>query len=121
MFGDIWLTPTSHGLLEENVSVDFNPKKYGRRRRNITLGDVDDKIADEMKINEFWLNQMRKNKRLYNKSKFRLACCSKTVDDAKGEIKIDLKVGLTDYKVNPGTYINKYINIPTRTTSRTNI
>ena len=61
-FGDIWLTPTQKGLREDEVLIDFDPMKYGRRRR--ILVDEASKAcgSDETEINKFWLNKIKNNR-----------------------------------------------------------
>jgi hypothetical protein len=98
-FDNIWLTPTPEGLLEQEVFVEFDPKKYGRRKRVLVDKTSEGGVSDETEINKFWLSKTQDNKRIYNKSKFRLACCSKTKNTEKGSVKVLLKVGITDYKV----------------------
>ena len=98
-FGDILLTPTPDGLLEQEVSVEFDPKKYGRRKRDLVDKTSEGSVSDEAEINKFWLSKIQDNKRIYNQSKFRLACCIKTKSPEKSSAKVLLKVGITDYKV----------------------
>ena len=96
-FGDLRLVPSPQGVLEKDVLVKFDPNKYGRRKR-IVIHDRES--TDESKINEFWQEKKKNSSRLFNQSKFRLACCQNKSNGKSTQPMVELKVGITDYKVN---------------------
>ena len=102
MFGNILLLPTSRGLREEDVLVDFDVKKYGRKKRIFIEANgkmCQPNESDESKIDKYWSDKKSTNKRLYNKSKFRLAS-SRILNRSDGNSDtITLSIGITDYKV----------------------
>ena len=102
MFGNILLLPASRLLREEDVFVDFDVKKYGRKKRIFIeakgeMGQPNE--SDESKIDEYWLDKKSTNKRLYNKSKFRLASSRISNRSDGNSDTITLSIGITDYKV----------------------
>ena len=102
MFGNILLLPASRFLREEDVLVDFDVKKYGRKKRifierNSKMCQPNE--SDESKIDKYWSDKKSTNKRLYNKSKFRLASSRISNRSDGNSDTITLSIGITDYKV----------------------
>ena len=102
MFGNILLLPTSRGLREEDVLVDFDVKKFGRKKRifierNSKMCQPNE--SDESKIDKYWSDKKSTNKRLYNKSKFRLASSRISNRSDGNSDTLTLSIGITDYKV----------------------
>ena len=102
MFGNISLLPTSRGLREEDVLVDFDVKKFGRKKRIFI--EANSKMcqpneSDESKIDKYWSDKKSTNKRLYNKSKFRLASSRISNRSDGNSDTLTLSIGITDYKV----------------------
>ena len=70
------------GLMEEEVVVDFSPDRFNMLETEETRGMIERR----------WLEATRENTRLYNATKYRLA--GQGVKDGR----LQLRVGLTDYK-----------------------
>ena len=102
MFGNISLLPTSRGLREEDVLVDFDVKKFGRKKRIFIEANrkmCQPNESDESKIDKYWSDKKSTNKRLYNKSKFRLASSRISNRSDGNSDTLTLSIGITDYKV----------------------
>ena len=98
-YEDLRLLSTPIGLKEEDVSIDFDRKKYGRRKRTIIQAPDDEQHPDDRKIDEFWENQKKNNDRYFNQSKFRLSSCQPSINPENIKTMLEIKVGITDYKV----------------------
>ena len=97
--GELRLIPTPQGFTEDEVSVEFDPTKFNRRKRVVIQNSIDDKGTDESKIDEFWREKKENNSRLFNQSKFRLSSCKYSINPENMNPRVEIKVGITDYKV----------------------
>ncbi len=86
------------GLSLDNISIDYDPAKYARRR------DLDGHF--EPLIADTWEEKTRNNPRIYNGAKFRL----QSVDLLGGD-KARLQVGISGYKVGR-PLITVYVGVP---------
>ena len=106
--GELRLIPTQPGFTEEEVSVEFDPTKYNRRKRVVIQNSIDDKDTDESKIDEFWKEKKDINCRLFNQSKFRLSSCKYSINPENMNPRVEIKVGITDYKVSDSIQIKEH-------------
>ena len=81
------------GLMEEEVVVDFSPDRFNMLETEETRGMIERR----------WLEATRENTRLYNATKYRLA--GQGVKDGR----LQLRVGLTDYKAQSSPTIGQDI------------
>ena len=98
-YEDLRLLSTPIGLKEEDVSIEFDRKKYGRRKRIIIQAPDDEQHPDDRKMDEFWENKKKNNDRYFNQSKFRLSSCQPSINPENMRPMVEIKVGITDYKV----------------------
>ena len=91
------------------LEIDFNPSKYDRRPHS--------DLTIEGSIEKNWRKVLKTNPALYNASKYRLASCSTTADDATDGRKskegkrsvVQLDIGLTDYCCFQGTHLGEIV------------
>ena len=99
------------GVSEEMVDVDYDAEKYKMKE-----------IPETRKMIEtIWAERTKRNSRIFNQSKFRLAHHS--WDSAS--LKLKMKVGITDYKDHVGTNLSpdvqKYLGTGDEKVTKTKI
>lgn len=99
------------GVSEEMVEVDYDAEKYKMKE-----------IPETRKMIEtIWAERTKRNSRIFNQSKFRLAHHS--WDSAS--LKLKMKVGITDYKDHVGTNLSpdvqKYLGTGDEKVTKTKI
>ena len=98
-YENLRLLSTSIGLKEEDVFIEFDRKKYGRRKRIIIQVPDGEQHPDDRKIDEFWEHKKKNNDRYFNQSKFRLSSCQPSINPKNMRPMLEIKVGITNYKV----------------------
>ena len=58
-----------------------------------------DTHPDDRRINDFWDEKKKNNTRYFNQSKFRLSSFALSTDHSDRKSRVEIKVGITDYKV----------------------